>query len=107
MVLDFPANTLASRSWMRSIFEDANAAHELHFLDISDETCKRRLRERNAAGEHPFQANEAEYELFTSYFVHRHQTSDLTWWFTESEHHPVRAAQRPPRANYAAVVAAR
>ena len=54
---------------MRSIFEDANAAHELHFLDISDDTCKRRLRERNAAGEHPFQANESEYELFTSYFV--------------------------------------
>jgi predicted kinase len=69
VVLDFPANTLASRSWMRGIFEDANANHELHFLDISDETCKRRLRERNAAGEHPFQANESEYELFTSYFV--------------------------------------
>jgi len=69
VVLDFPANTLASRSWMRSIFEDANAAHELHFLDVSNETCKRRLRERNLAGEHPFQANESEYELFTSYFV--------------------------------------
>ena len=69
VVLDFQANTLARRSWMREIFEDANAAHELHFLDVSDETCRRRLRERNAAGEHPYQASESEYELFTRYFV--------------------------------------
>lgn len=69
VVLDFPANTFGSRSWMRAIFEDANAANELHFVDVSDETCKRRLRERNAAGEHPFQASESEYEVFTSYFV--------------------------------------
>lgn len=69
VVLDFPANTLASRSWMRKIVEDANAGHELHVLDVSDETCKRRLRERNAAGGHPFQTSESDYELFTSYFV--------------------------------------
>ena len=69
VVLDFPANTLASRRWMRGIVEDADAAHELHFLDVPDETCKRRLRERNAAGGHPFQANDSEYEIFTRYFV--------------------------------------
>ena len=31
--------------------------------------CKRRLRERNARGEHPFVVDEAQYDLFTSYFV--------------------------------------
>ena len=69
VVLDFPANTLASRRWMRGIIEDAKANHELHVLDVSDETCKRRLRERNTAAEHPFQASDAEFELFTRYFV--------------------------------------
>jgi predicted kinase len=69
VVLDFPANTLANRRWMRGIVEDADAANELHFLDVPDETCKRRLRERNAAGEHPFQASDSEYEMFTRYFV--------------------------------------
>lgn len=68
VVLDFPAN-MASRSWMRGIFEVANSANELPFLDVSDETCKRRLRERNSAGEHPFQASETDYDIFTSYFV--------------------------------------
>ena len=28
-----------------------------------------RLRARNAGGAHPFQASDAEYDLFTSYFV--------------------------------------
>ena len=69
VVLDFQANTLARRKWMRTLFEEAKAAHELHFLDITDATCKRRLKERNAAGEHPFQASDADYELFTRYFV--------------------------------------
>jgi predicted kinase len=69
VVLDFQANTLARRKWMRTLFEEAKAVHELHFLDITDATCKRRLKERNAAGEHPFQASDADYELFTRYFV--------------------------------------
>ena len=69
VVLDFPANTPASRRWMRGMIEDAKAAHELHFLDVPDETCKRRLRERNSAGEHPFQVTEADYDIFTGYFV--------------------------------------
>jgi predicted kinase len=69
VVLDFPANTLTSRGWMRRIIEDANAAHELHFLDIPDETCKRRLGKRNAAGQHPFHVSDSDYEIFTRYFV--------------------------------------
>jgi predicted kinase len=69
VVLDFQANTLAVRRWMRTLIEGADAAHELHFLDLSDETCKRRLCERNLKGEHPYQASVADYDLFTRYFV--------------------------------------
>ena len=69
VVLDFQANTLAVRRWMRTLIDDSGAAHELHFLDVPDEDCKRRLRARNAAGEHPYQASDADYELFTKYFV--------------------------------------
>jgi predicted kinase len=69
VVLDFPANTVKQRSWMRSLIVDANAAHELHWLDIPDAVCMERLRKRNAGGEHPFQVSDAEYAQFTSYFV--------------------------------------
>lgn len=69
VVLDFPANTPLTRGWMRGIVDEAGVAHELHFLDLPDEVCKQRLRERNAAGEHPFQASDAEFDLFTRYFV--------------------------------------
>jgi predicted kinase len=69
IVLDFPANTVRNRNWMRSLIDQSGANHELHFLDIADTICKERLRERNASGEHPFQVSEAEYDLFTTYFV--------------------------------------
>jgi predicted kinase len=69
VVLDFPANTVSNRNWMRSLVTKANAAHELHVLDVPDTVCRRRLQERNAGGEHPFQVGDAEYDLFTSHFV--------------------------------------
>jgi predicted kinase len=69
VVLDFPANTPVSRQWMRGLFERAGVAHRLHFLDVPDDVCKARLRARNAAGTHAFNATDAEFDLFTRYFV--------------------------------------
>jgi predicted kinase len=69
VVLDFPANTVAQRNWMRSVIAQARVPHELHLLDVPDAICKRRLQQRNAGGKHPFQVSEADYDLFTSYFV--------------------------------------
>lgn len=69
VVLDFPANTVASRAWMRSVFEQAAADHRMHVLDVPDEVCRARLRQRNAAGAHDFAATDAEFDLITSRFV--------------------------------------
>jgi len=69
VVMDFPANTVDLRKWMRSIFENANAAHELHFLDTPDNLCKERLGKRNEDGQHEFAPSEAEFDLISSYFV--------------------------------------
>jgi predicted kinase len=69
VVLDFPANTVRWRNWMRSLITEAGVAHELHVLDVPDTICKQRLQQRNAGGEHPYEVSEATYELFTSYFV--------------------------------------
>lgn len=69
VVLDFPANTVGQREWMRALVAEAKVAHEFHLLDVPDEICRQRLHERNRSGEHPFQVSDAEYEQFTRYFV--------------------------------------
>jgi len=69
IVLDFPANTLRQRAWMRELIDLAKVDHELHVLDTPDAICKQRLRQRNSSGEHPFQVSDAEYEQFTRYYV--------------------------------------
>jgi predicted kinase len=69
VVLDFPANTVRWRAWMRSIITEANVAHELHFLDIPDAVCRERLRQRNGSGADPYQVDEATYDQFMHYFV--------------------------------------
>ena len=46
VVLDFPGNTRAQRAWFREMFERAQVQHELHFIDASDEVCKRQLEDR-------------------------------------------------------------
>lgn len=69
VVLDFPANTLASRAWMRGVIEASDAAHTLHWLDIDEAVCKARLRARNAAGGHAYQASDAQFDQFTRHFV--------------------------------------
>jgi len=47
IVFDFAGNTVGDRAWVRSIFDSANAAHVLHYIVASDESCKARLRFRN------------------------------------------------------------
>lgn len=69
VVLDFPANSIGFRSWMRSLIAEAKVAHELHLLDVPDVICKQRLRQRNLDGRHPYQVDEATYDQFMSYFV--------------------------------------
>jgi predicted kinase len=69
VVLDFPANTVRWRSWMRSLITEANVAHELHVLDVPDVICKERLRQRNESGEHQYRVDETTYDQFMSYFV--------------------------------------
>ena len=67
VVLDFHANTVASRRWMRALFEEAAAAHQLHFLDTPDEVCRARMHARKAAGGDGL--SDAEFDHVTSFFV--------------------------------------
>jgi len=68
IVLDFPANTVANRAWMRGIIEASGCAHMLHYLDVPDDVCKARLRQRNAAGAHEFAATDAQFDRISAHF---------------------------------------
>ncbi len=69
VVLDFPANTVETRGWMRSILDRTAARHELHVLDVPDEVCLARLQSRNAAGNHPFAVTEAQFRQITRHYA--------------------------------------
>jgi predicted kinase len=69
VVLDFAANTVKQRAWVRSVIEAARVPHELHVLDVPDAVCLQRLRQRNASGTHEFHVTDAEFEQFTRFYV--------------------------------------
>lgn len=68
VVLDFPANTQTNREWMMSIIKESGASNQLHYLKVSDEVCKSRLRLRNAEGKHEFSTSDQQFEIITHYF---------------------------------------
>ena len=69
VVLDFHANTVASRLWMRTLFEEGRASHQLHFLDVPDEVCRARMHTRSAARADDYALSDAEFDHVTSFFV--------------------------------------
>lgn len=69
VVLDVPFNTVAARAWGLAISQAVGCDHRLHYLDVGEAVCKARLRARNARGDHPFQASDAEFDRITRYFV--------------------------------------
>jgi predicted kinase len=68
VILDWPANTAATRAWMRTLFEAADAAHQLHVLDVPDDLCLARLRRHNDAARHPFTVTRADFDALAAYF---------------------------------------
>lgn len=69
VILDFPANTINQRKWFRELFEGANAAHCLYFIDATNDLCKRQLKERSQdqPADSAFVSEEV-FEEVTSYF---------------------------------------
>lgn len=69
VALDFQANTKATRSWFRSVFEQAGASHVLHLLQTPDHLCLERIGRRNIErpeGSHHL--TEADFLHISSFF---------------------------------------
>jgi predicted kinase len=70
VVFDFAANTLPARAWVRSIFESAGADHILHVLDVPEEECRRRVRERNSTKPAGLYFGDVSEEIVTQVLPH-------------------------------------
>ena len=46
IVLDFPANTIDQRKWIKGIIDESKAHHVFHYLDSSNSLCKSQLNKR-------------------------------------------------------------
>ena len=68
LVLDWPANTVAGRAWMRGLADEAGVQCTLHWLDLSDDAAWSRCETRNAAGDHPYRMTRAQFDEITGYF---------------------------------------
>ena len=69
VVMDFPANTAGQRKWFRDLVAAAEAAHELLYLNVSNEVCLRQIGQRRI--EQPERAAFDTAEMFhhvTGYF---------------------------------------
>lgn len=69
VVLDFPGNTPDQRKTLLSIAQNAGVTHTLHYVDVSDEVCKRQLQTRNNShGGDSKMGSEEVFDLITEYF---------------------------------------
>lgn len=69
VVLDHPGNTRKQRVWFRDLIGRTKAPHELHFVDVDNDTCKRQLKQRSAvlpAGS--AWTTDADFDAMTAYF---------------------------------------
>ena len=83
VVLDYPANTKASRVWLRSLSESAGAHHLLHYLDTPDEVCLQRIERRNIERpEGSYHLTKDDFDFVSSYF----QAPEATEGFTIAVH---------------------
>jgi predicted kinase len=75
VVLGFPGNTKNQRAWFRRLIDEAKVEHELHYVDVPDETCKLQLRFRSQ------------------------DLPDGSAWTTEAEFDAITAHIQPPSAD--------
>ncbi|WP_436952834.1 AAA family ATPase [Staphylococcus shinii] len=78
VVMDFPGNTQKQRKWLSNIPSEIHVSHKLIYLNISDETCLQRLKQRNI--ENPERANfdtQKTFNYVSQYFEEPNESEGL------------------------------
>jgi shikimate kinase len=70
VVMDFPANTIEQREWLKSIFSEIKAHHNLIYIDLPNEVCLKQIAKRRSEQPERSATDSVEmFELVTKYFV--------------------------------------
>lgn len=70
VVMDFPANTVSQRAWLKSIYTEINTSHNLIYIKADNEKCLRNLEKRRAEQPKRMKTDTIEmFEQVTQYFV--------------------------------------
>lgn len=77
VVMDFPANTLTQRKWLKSLAQFSAIPYIFHVLKVENDECKARLHARNQTNENPFETSEAEFDLITTHFSYPSEDEQL------------------------------
>jgi len=80
VVLDFAGNRISERAWVKGLSEQAGSPHRLHFLDVSEDECLRRLLGRNLnkpEGLYFASTSEEEFRSICKYFQPPHPEEGL------------------------------
>jgi predicted kinase len=81
VVLDFAGNRISERAWVLGLAAEASAEHVLHFLEVDEEECLRRLQMRNETkpeGLYFASTTEAEFRVICKYFQPPNAAEGLT-----------------------------
>lgn len=71
VVLDFAGNRITDRAWVLDLSQQAKSPHTLHFLDVDEEECLRRLQTRNTLkpdGLYFASTSEEDFRFICSFF---------------------------------------
>lgn len=71
VVLDFAGNRITDRAWVLELAQHAKAPHVLHFLEVDEDECLRRLQMRNAQkpeGLYFANTTEEDFRVICGYF---------------------------------------
>lgn len=69
VVLDFPGNTIKQRSWLRNLYRVDGVSHIMHYVDMTDEVCKRQLKKRSKnKPEGTAFTSDSEFDTITNFF---------------------------------------
>jgi len=69
--MDFAGNRIDERAWVLRLSEEVGSRHVLHFLDVDEEECLRRLLLRNQSkpnGLYFASTTEVEFRAICKYF---------------------------------------